>query len=1180
MAQYQEGQIADGPNGPMVYRSATGWVPLSQQQPRAVTIGTPNRAKQERDAQQAANEAERIRLAQEAAARADRADARAAEADKRAREAAERGKYAAIPPAAANGLQENLAALRKINSAIAAINRRPQSIGIGTGMMGDAFTQLHDPDGTDTRAAVGEIGAQKIHDLSGAAVSASEAPRFKPFVPSVGDQPEVALQKLERFRDNLKAQINEGLNYYGPANGYRPYNTPEAKDFRSGGGGEPKADGNRVPLIPGSDTAAPMGIAQGQSYSTPQDLALAAAVQKAYRGGGTLQDLFNTAKAQGYTPSLQDAQAWQAAIDSRNKGNPAGVLPRKSGKREGALGVAGEIYGKAAAAPYTGAAISAGIGAGNAAAMGGLDELVGGIDRLAGGNYEAARDYADLGKQAVSAANPGSYLLGGLVGTVAPALAGGGIASRIPGLAPALTTTHGIAATGAGYGAVTGGLEDNQDRLGGALSGAVAGTAGGLLGAKVAAPLVERAMASPGGQALSESVRNLINRVRPNSVSASAAVPMMTPGERVLPRVDKLNGVVDNLQDAARLNLPYALGDAAPELRNLLGSASRISPQVRADAERIFDPRALGQADRARDAIDRYLAPITDIDQRGKELIKAGNTASDPYYTLARGQSAPSDPEVLALLQTPAGRDALTRAREIAQNNGRDPTELGFLMDDTGTVLLPGMEGRFAKAQAATENAMLAPETIRTFNGASVTKRAPLDLVGWLRTQGGVKDFGGELSHMGISNRMRPGVDMKGQENRFGPILNNESGLNLDEAARAAWEAGYFPEATARPDVNTFLNALREGHDGIRQRYRPEDQGIVDNFLAARGERQNLDRLKAESSGGVWNDTSQPAGQYDYETPPPEAYGQQEAKLPTFETLDLIKKGFDARLNEARDPFGNIDLQGNPQLQAIDSLRGRFVSSLDRINPNYPKARATYQKFAQRKDALTSGLDMFRNNLPQRTFDRELGKAASYDSGFVQDADRLLPEMQRGFATGMADKVGQARMTANPYNAVYGSTNQQQRVGQLFPEGAPNFNRTYNLESDMAKTAREVLGGSPTASRQQADASFMGSMPGEMVDQGVRLATGGGLSPSALVRAAGTAVGDRAKFGLTRKAAEEKANSIAGLLMNTDPNATINYMRDLMKRQADQAARDAFFKKSYGLFGATAVPALLAPSGQ
>lgn len=517
----------------------------------------------------------------------------------------------------------------------------------------------------------------------------------------------------------------------------------------------------------------------------------------------------------------------------------------------------------------------------------------------------------------------------------------------------------------------------------------------------------------------------------------------------------------------------------------------------------------------------------------------------------------------------------MQRAHGIALNNGRDPNALGFTVDDTGSVGLVPQDGRFARATAPNERGQLETNNVRGWNGQTVPHSGPVDLVGWLRLNGGLKNQGDELSHMGLHNRGRAGMDFTGQEHRFGPLVNPKDGMNLDDAAFKAWEAGYFP-GHERPDTNAFLDAVRGTHEGWDRRFLPEDMGQIDNFGAAQADRFNLQQSRFEGNGKVWKDNSVPADG-PQPMPPPEAYGQKEVATPTIETLDLVKKGFDSRLNEARDAFGNLDLQGNPQLQAIEGLRQRFLGKLDTIAPDYPRARAEYQKFAQRKDALEQGLALTRNALPQRTFDSALGKATAYDGNFRQSGDMLLPEMRRGYATGMADKVGQVRLSSNPYEAIYGSPNQQQRVGALFPEGAQNFDRQYGLERDMAKTRQETIGGSPTAARQQADTSFLNDMGSTAVDAATSMATGGGIEPMRAIKALAPTIKDKLQYGMTRKRAEGKANDLAGILFNTDPQSVLNYVNELSARQLQQSAREQTFRRNYGLFGATAAPALFGP---
>ena len=77
----------------------------------------------------------------------------------------------------------------------------------------------------------------------------------------------------------------------------------------------------------------------------------------------------------------------------------------------------------------------------------------------------------------------------------------------------------------------------------------------------------------------------------------------------------------------------------------------------------------------------------------------------------------------------------------------------------------------------------------------------PLRLNSWLASKGGVKDPGGDVYSLIGGFRGRPG------------LINNARGMTLDDAAVAAWEAGYFfgPE---RPTINDLLDAIEQDHNG------------------------------------------------------------------------------------------------------------------------------------------------------------------------------------------------------------------------------------------------------------------------------------------------------------------------------------------------------------------------------
>lgn len=749
----------------------------------------------------------------------------------------------------------------------------------------------------------------------------------------------------------------------------------------------------------------------------------------------------------------------------------------------------------------------------------------------------------------------------------------GRIAGGVVGTLPTMFLPGGILAQGALQGAMASDNFDDVARTArDAAVGAGSGYLGGQVGKRIIAPVAERvgrtaparAVAKAAVQGANALVSQLPQRVA-SKVPALSTLPLpsISAGEKSITRqVPDIAAVQQNLADAARLNLPYALADASPELRALAGSVTRKSPNAYGLAERTLEPRAAGQADRATDAIDRYLAPITDLEARAKDLRAQGSEMAAPYYQEAFAQPAPSSEELRAMLGTPAGKDALSRAYEIAGNEMRDPRELGFIVDDSGAVglndILSMGDGRVPVA-APKPVEELSRQTVRTWGGAEVPKRGPIDLVGWLRLNGGLADQGGELGHMGLSNAMRPGVGLKGQENRFGPILNNDSGMNFDDAAMRAWEAGYFPEfANERPDVNTFLNALRDTYEGRAQRFLPQDQAEVERFLAAADDKANIDRMRSEGDK-IYSDRASTAGQFDYENPPMSAYGEKEMQLPTMETLDLVKRGIDARLNEAKDAFGNIDFTGNPQLRSIEGLRQRLVGELDAANPDYRQAREVYARYGKRAEALKQGEKLASNSLPQRQFDRALEKANAYDSTqFPPDVHDVVPEIRRGYATSMADAANRARLTSNPYQAIYGSTNQQTRVGQLFPEGAQDFGRVYGLERDMAKTATETLGGSATARRSAFDDNF-GNL-GPVADMAVTAVTGGkmGVAKALLQKAA-----DARTLGI----GQARADAIAPSLFNTDPAAAQSFIESLMQKNLEMATRKQAYRRAGGLFG-------------
>lgn len=271
----------------------------------------------------------------------------------------------------------------------------------------------------------------------------------------------------------------------------------------------------------------------------------------------------------------------------------------------------------------------------------------------------------------------------------------------------------------------------------------------------------------------------------------------------------------------------------------------------------------------------------------------------------------------------------------------------------------------------------------------------------------------------------------------------------------------------------------------------------------------------------------------------------------TPQSLDYVKGALDDMLEPYRNQITNkLDLDRNGR--AINAAKNKLLEELDRLNPDYRAARAAYGNYAGKAGALRTGKDVLPSGtLPMRSFEKIVERAKAYDAGADQALSRV-PELQRGYATAMADAVERARLSSNPYNTVYGSPLQQEKVGALFP-GASKFGDVYGLETQMAKTAQETLGGSPTQARAMADQLFTSEGP---LPSLVELAT----SPkTGILRAGVRAVKDRAVAGGAKKASE-----IAPALYKTDPQWVLDYIDQLLRNQAAMQARSRMFAEGAG----------------
>jgi len=158
-----------------------------------------------------------------------------------------------IPAVASRAIIENESALNKVKRAIDLnegkeitlpsgdkIQGSETATGFFKGLTPQVILNDWDPKGVDTRAFIADIGSLKIHDRSGAAVTASETPRLKPFIPSISDSKETAAKKLIQFKAEYEDMQNSFAEMYSREQGYRP--NPLLTGGGNKGGAKPSLD--------------------------------------------------------------------------------------------------------------------------------------------------------------------------------------------------------------------------------------------------------------------------------------------------------------------------------------------------------------------------------------------------------------------------------------------------------------------------------------------------------------------------------------------------------------------------------------------------------------------------------------------------------------------------------------------------------------------------------------------------------------------------------------------------------------------------------------------------------------------------------------------------------------------------------------------------------------------------
>jgi len=160
----------------------------------------------------------------------------------------------------------------------------------------------------------------------------------------------------------------------------------------------------------------------------------------------------------------------------------------------------------------------------------------------------------------------------------------------------------------------------------------------------------------------------------------------------------------------------------------------------------------------------------------------------------------------------------------------------GLLQSDTGPALPRATDGATSPAAQLVANSAVAakpaPVTPPPVVPYVAVPKSGQRLAAFVRSWGGIKNEGQEVAALMGRVNGRPG------------LIDNASGMSIDDMARHAWEAGYFQSRADRPTVAEFLDLLDRDLNG-KAVYRADDVSGFDRDAAIQIN-DEIDRLSAE----------------------------------------------------------------------------------------------------------------------------------------------------------------------------------------------------------------------------------------------------------------------------------------------------------------------------------------------
>lgn len=671
MAQYQEGQTATNPQtGEKVVFSGGAWQPASQPSAPTFIPGTVSPTKQAAEQRAVVDQGLQVQAAERAAA----VDARSAEAAER-----ERKKFEAAfnpdgtPKIMASDAvgEERKAAAFLIRGLGANDSYEKQNVGPRS-MVGQALADTVPGLLNSLPAEIGNSPQRQVADTnqdefiaaslrqdSGAAIPEEEMERQRRiYFPMPGDGPEVIeakrqarIRALEGLRQSAGRLEQSAEQRYAELSGVMPQNAAEAG------------------LAPGA-----MAGPQEELYKGEATKLVASPVAAEYRrrlgAGESAEQITAYLRSAGVDfPGMEEMARGQTDFRKKYPRVPLDKYPISINNE-----VEAGLLERGVAAARTSPIATYFMNAGDVLTGNNLDSAA----ALVGGNPEVARQ----NMAATNAANPKSAILGQISGATMNALGAEAGLARM-GVAGGLGRTAGANALAGGYEGLGGtdyNSEGGQASFGDRVMGGVKqGGANALAGAVATGAFRGAgAVVSPVGRAAQRSV-GADPDVAIRQVGRALSEDGLTPRQAAA-----------KISEAQSRGVPMSMADVGDNTRELLASVGRSRGEARSVVKTVIANRQRDQLERISSAVRRDLGPTANLREVGDELIARAKDEASPLYQMAfdaPGAGAVSE-KIAPILGRPSAKKAMVRARRLAEEEGRDPTALGFDLNAQGEVVL------------------------------------------------------------------------------------------------------------------------------------------------------------------------------------------------------------------------------------------------------------------------------------------------------------------------------------------------------------------------------------------------------------------------------------------------------------------------------------------------------------